>query len=68
MIDDKLYKKAIKQYKELVDSKNHLQIALAINKGNLESIEWMEKFIYYIKKNHINKYNEACDYANIEEK
>jgi hypothetical protein len=64
MIDDKLYQKAIKQYEELLNAKNHLKIATAINEDNLKSMEWMEKFIDFIQVNHINKYNEACDYAN----
>ena len=67
MMDGKLLNKAIKQYEELVNSKNNLKIALAINKDNLQSMEWMEKFIDFIKVNYINKYNDACDYANIKD-
>ena len=38
-----------------------LQIALNINKSNLEKIHWMEEFINYIEKKNIKLYKEAID-------
>lgn len=63
-MDENLFKKALKQYEELLNAKNNLKIATAINESNLKSMEWMERFIDFIQVNHINKYNDACDYAN----
>jgi len=40
-----------------------LQMALSINKSNLEKIYWMEEFINYIEKNNIKLYKEARKYA-----
>lgn len=41
-----------------------LQIALNINKSNLEKIYWQETFIEYIKENNINLYNKVVKYTN----
>jgi hypothetical protein len=60
--DDTLIRKAILQYENLIESKKNLDIALAINKSNLENMEWKDDFINYIQKNYPNKYNEACEY------
>ena len=40
-----------------------LQMALSINKSNLEKIYWMEEFINYIEKKNIKLYKEARKYA-----
>ena len=40
-----------------------LQMALSINKSNLEKIYWMEEFINYIEKNNIDLYKKARKYA-----
>jgi hypothetical protein len=61
--DDTLIRKAISQFENLIESKKNLEIALAINKSNLENMEWKDDFIDYIQKNYSNKYNEACEYA-----
>ena len=60
--DDTLIRKAISQFENLIESKKNLEIALAINKSNLENMEWKDDFINYIQKNYSNKYNEACEY------
>tara|TARA_R110001592_G_scaffold30305_4_gene108794 strand:- start:2669 stop:2884 length:216 start_codon:yes stop_codon:yes gene_type:complete len=60
--DDTLIRKAISQFENLIESKKNLDIALAINKSNLENMEWKDDFINYIQKNYSNKYNEACEY------
>ena len=36
-----------------------LQMALSINRSNLEKIDWMEEFINYIEEKNIKLYNEA---------
>ena len=40
-----------------------LQMALSINRSNLEKIDWMEEFINYIEKNNIDLYKKARKYA-----
>ena len=40
-----------------------LQMALSINRSNLEKIDWMEEFINYIEKHNIKLYKEAREYA-----
>ena len=40
-----------------------LQMALSINRSNLEKIYWMEEFINYIEKNNIKLYKEARKFA-----
>ena len=40
-----------------------LQIALSINRSNLEKIDWMEEFINYIEKHNIKLYKKAREYA-----
>ena len=51
------------------ETDNHasLKIALAINKSNLEKMEWYDLFVDYVQEVIPNLYNEACDYANKEE-
>jgi len=39
------------------------EMALSINKSNLEKIYWMEEFINYIEKNDKNLYKKARKYA-----
>jgi len=53
----------IKKNKQLEKACLELQIALHINKSNLETLEWNEHFINYIYKQFPNYYNEACEYA-----
>jgi len=40
-----------------------LQMALSINRSNLEKIYWMEEFINYIEKKNIKLYKEARKFA-----
>ena len=40
-----------------------LQMALSINKSNLEKIYWMEEVINYIEKKNIKLYKEPTKYA-----
>ncbi len=40
-----------------------LQMALSINKSNLEKIYWMEEFMNYVEKNHKIIYKSARKYA-----
>ena len=40
-----------------------LQMALSINKSNLEKIYWQEEVIKYIKIKDIKLFNEARNYA-----
>jgi len=54
----------IDQLKELISAKSNLEIALHINKSNIELIEWNDYFIEYIEKKHLNEYNNARDYVN----
>lgn len=61
---DKQIAKAIEQYGELLESKKDLKIANHMNASLLQQVEWQNNFINYIKKNHFNRYDEACKYAN----
>ena len=40
-----------------------LDMALHINKSNVELLDWYDFFIDYIQENNINLYNQACEYA-----
>ena len=40
-----------------------LDMALHINKSNIELLARYDFFIDYIKENNINLYNKACEYA-----
>ena len=40
-----------------------LQIALHINKSNLEKIYWQEEVLIYIKKHNVKLYEKAVKYA-----
>jgi len=61
----------MKELTKIIDMKKEetvpyeiLQIALNINKSNLEKIYWQETFIEYIKENNINLYNKVVKYTN----
>ncbi len=40
-----------------------LDMALHINKSNVEKLEWYDDFVDYIKELNPNLYNDACEYA-----
>lgn len=38
-------------------------IALHINKSNVEKLEWYDNFVDYLQELNPNLYNDACEYA-----
>ncbi len=40
-----------------------LDLALHINKSNIEKLEWYDNFVDYIQELNPNLYNDACEYA-----
>tara|TARA_R110002012_G_scaffold255472_1_gene435432 strand:- start:986 stop:1207 length:222 start_codon:yes stop_codon:yes gene_type:complete len=44
-----------------------LDLALHINKSNLQKMEWYDLFVDFIEQMDSNLYNEACEYADKQE-